>query len=139
MNQTAEQDEPMRILYVEDEIDIQSVALLALESIGGFIVEACSSGREALGKAAEFAPDLIILDVMMPGMDGPATLEGLRGLPETSDTPIIFMTAKTQAEEMGRFRQLGAIDVIKKPFNPMTLADQVRTIWEGRGGCDDAH
>lgn len=139
MNQTGEQVETMRILYVEDEIDIRSVAMLALESIGGFTVEACSSGSEALEKAAEFAPDLIILDVMMPGMDGPATLKGLRGLPETSDTPIIFMTAKTQADEMSRFKRLGAIDVIKKPFDPMILADQVRAIWERRGGGDDAH
>lgn len=123
-----------RILYVEDEPDIQTIARTALESVGGFNVEVCNSGAEALDKAANFAPDLILLDVMMPDMDGPATLDSLRGLPATANTPVIFMTAKAQPQEIQRFRSLGALDVITKPFDPMTLADQVLSIWSKHHG-----
>ena len=119
-----------KILYAEDEPDIQTVALMALEAIGGFTVRACNTGQEAIEAAAEFAPDLIILDVMMPGMDGPATLEALRKLPNTANVDIIFMTAKVQAQEVERYLQMGAVDVIAKPFDPMTLASQVEAIWE---------
>ncbi len=119
-----------RILYVEDEPDIQTVALMALESIGGFTVRACSSGQEAIEATPGFAPDLVILDVMMPGMDGPATMEALRKLPATADVDIIFMTAKVQSHEVERYLALGAVDVIAKPFDPMTLAAQVQAVWD---------
>lgn len=119
-----------RILCVEDEPDIREVVKLALEAIGGFRVELCESGMEALAKAPGFSPDLILLDVMMPNMSGPSTLEALRELSQFSTTPIVFMTAKTQAEEICRYRELGAIDVITKPFDPMTLSQKVREIWE---------
>jgi two-component system OmpR family response regulator len=118
-----------RILYIEDETDIQAVAKLALEAVGGFEVEVCNSGAEALAHAPVFAPDLILLDVMMPGMDGPATLSALRTLPQTAHTPVIFMTAKVQKNEIEDYKKLGAIDVIPKPFDPMTLAELVREIW----------
>jgi two-component system, OmpR family, response regulator len=118
-----------RILFVEDDADIQVVATLALESLGGFRVLACGSGDEALARFAEFAPDLVLLDVMMPGMDGPATLEALRQLPQGDVTPVIFMTARVQAQEVSRYRALGAVEVIGKPFDPMRLADTVREIW----------
>lgn len=118
-----------RILYVEDEPDIQAVAKLALEAIGGFEVKICSSGKEALESAVAYSPDLILLDVMMPGMDGPATLKALRGLPELAHTPVIFMTAKVQPQEIMEYKKLGALDVIPKPFDPMTLADNVKKIW----------
>jgi CheY-like chemotaxis protein len=118
-----------RILYVEDEPDIQTIAQIALESVGGFNVEVCNSGAEAMDKAANFAPDLVLLDVMMPDMDGPATLDALRGLPTTTNTLVIFMTAKAQPQEIQRFRSLGTLDVITKPFDPMTLSEQVLTIW----------
>ena len=118
-----------RILYVEDEPDIQAVAKLALEAIGGFEVKICSSGKEALESAVAYSPDLILLDVMMPGMDGPATLNALRGLPELAHTPVIFMTAKVQPQEIMEYKKLGALDVIPKPFDPMTLADNVKKIW----------
>ena len=123
-----------RILYVEDEPDIQAIAQIALESIGGFTVEICSSGGEALDKATVFAPDLILLDVMMPGMDGPTTLETLRNLKQTEATPVIFMTAKAQPHEVERFRNLGALDVITKPFDPMTLSDVIKGIWAKHHG-----
>lgn len=121
-----------RILYVEDEPDIQAVARLALEAVGGFTVEVCSSGMEAQAKGAAFAPDLILLDVMMPGMDGPTTLIALRGIVALSATPVIFMTAKVQANELAEYQAMGALDVIPKPFDPMTLATQIKTIWSGR-------
>lgn len=117
-----------RILYVEDEADIQAVAKLALEMVGGFTVEVCSSGEEAMRDSEAFAPDLILLDVMMPGMDGPATLKALREIPSLADVPMVFMTAKVQPSEVAYFKSLGALDVIAKPFDPMTLADQVRAI-----------
>jgi CheY-like chemotaxis protein len=119
-----------KILYVEDEPDIQTVALMALETIGGFTVQACSSGQEAIEAAPAFAPDLVILDVMMPGIDGPATMEALRKLPATADVDIIFMTAKVQSHEVERYIEMGAVDVIAKPFDPMTLAAQVQAVWD---------
>ena len=119
-----------RILYVEDEPDIQMVARLALEAIGGYTVEICSSGADALTRAPTFHPQLILLDVMMPGMDGPTTLKNLRELPDFSATPIIFMTAKVQPGEVAEYLALGAIGVIPKPFDPMTLSAQVQAIWE---------
>lgn len=119
-----------KILLVEDEPDIRMVAKLALESVGGFSVEACASGQEALARAETVAPDLVILDVMMPGMDGPATLGALRALPSLGATPVLFMTAKVQPQEIAHYRSLGAIDVVAKPFDPMTLAQAVKAIWE---------
>ncbi|HSN86495.1 MAG TPA: response regulator [Thermoanaerobaculia bacterium] len=122
-----------RILFVEDDPDIQTVARMALEAVGRFTVLACSHGAEALDKVAGFTPDLILLDVMMPGMDGPATLEALRRLPEAADVPVVFMTAKVQAQEVARYRELGAVDVIAKPFDPMALSETVRSIWSRLG------
>ncbi len=119
-----------KILYVEDEPDIQTVALMALETIGGFTVQACSSGQEALDAAPGFEPDLVILDVMMPGMDGPATMQALRKLPAMADVDMIFMTAKVQSQEVARYLEMGAVDVIAKPFDPMALATQVQAIWD---------
>lgn len=123
-------DKLVRILYVEDEPDIQMVARLALEALGGFTVEICSSGDEALQRAPGFQPQLILLDVMMPGMNGPSTLGKLRELPQFTVTPVIFMTAKVQPDEVAGYKELGAVDVIPKPFDPMTLSSQVQAIWE---------
>ncbi|CAG9931691.1 response regulator [Candidatus Nitrotoga arctica] len=123
-------DKLMRILYVEDEPDIQMVARLALEALGGYTVEICSSGDEALQRAPGFQPQLFLLDVMMPGMDGPSTLKMLRALPQFASTPVIFMTAKVQSGEVAGYKELGAVDVIPKPFDPMILASKVQDIWE---------
>jgi CheY-like chemotaxis protein len=123
-----------RILYVEDEPDIQAVAKLALEMVGGFTVKICSSGQEALASVAAFAPDLILMDVMMPGMDGPATLQALREQPALAAIPVVFMTAKVQPAEVQHYKGIGAVDVIPKPFDPMTLATQVRDAWSRRNG-----
>ena len=118
-----------RILLVEDEPDIQFVARLALENVGGFEVEVCTSGREAIAKAPSMGPDLILLDVLMPEMDGPSTLRELRKIPVLARTPVVFLTAKVQAHEVENYRQIGALDVIPKPFDPMGLADAVKAIW----------
>ncbi|MBE0469835.1 MAG: response regulator [Methyloprofundus sp.] len=118
-----------RILYIEDEADIREVALLALDVVGGFSVKACASGQEALAEAQAFAPQLILSDVMMPGLDGPATIKALREIPSLADVPVVFMTAKVQPDEINHFKSLGVLDVISKPFDPMILADQVRSIW----------
>lgn len=119
-----------RVLYVEDEPDIQAVAKLALEMVGGFTVKICSSGEEAVREAAAFAPDMILLDVMMPGMDGPSTLKTLREQPALANIPVAFMTAKVQPNEIEQYKALGARNVIPKPFDPMQLASQVKAIWE---------
>ena len=117
------------ILYVEDEPDIQAVAQIALEAVGGFTLKICSDGLSALEQAADFAPDLLLLDVMMPGMDGPTTLLELRKIPSLIDIPAIFMTAKVQSHEVEALINLGAISVIAKPFDPMTLSNQILEIW----------
>ncbi|WP_227544749.1 response regulator [Sapientia aquatica] len=121
-----------KILYVEDDLDIQAVAKIALELVGGLTLLTCSSGKEALATATEqFAPDLMLLDVMMPEMDGPTTLKHLREWPSMADTPVIFMTAKVQVSEVAYYKSLGAIGVIAKPFDPMQLAEQVRQLYNG--------
>lgn len=114
------------ILYVEDDADIRELGTLTLEALGGFTVVACGSGLEAIEAAPSAHADLLLLDVMMPDMDGHATLAALRALPVTANTPVIFMTAKAQASEVARHLALGALDVIAKPFDPMTLATQIR-------------
>lgn len=119
-----------KVLIVEDDPDIQTIARMALEMVGGFTVDACNSGTEALGKALEFAPDIVLLDVMMPGMDGPNTLLALRANEEVGDIPVVFVTAKIQKDEKAKLLELGALDVIEKPFDPMTLSDKVREIWD---------
>ena len=121
-----------RVLYVEDEPDIQAVARIALQTVGGFTVQICSSGEEALREVKAFGPDLILLDVMMPGMDGPGTLAALRATPGLEQVPVVFMTAKVQPSEVAQYKSLGALDVIPKPFDPMKLAEQVRRIWSAQ-------
>lgn len=123
-----------RILLVEDDLDIQVVTRIALREVEGFEVEVCSSGHEALAKAPLFQPDLILLDVMMPELDGPSTLRALRRIPQLAATPVIFVTAKAQPDEVAEYRKMGALEVIVKPFNPMTLGHQVRRIWTGHSG-----
>lgn len=118
-----------KILHIEDEPDIQEVVRIALEDVGGFTSAVASSGKEGLALAQSFAPDVILLDVMMPGMDGPSTLKALRACPGTACIPVIFMTAKVQTQEIDRYKALGALGVISKPFDPMTLAEEVNALW----------
>lgn len=123
-----------RILYVEDDADIQAVGELALAHVGGFTVELCRSGQEALDKVADFQPDLILLDVMMPGIDGIETFNALKEQGHLDNTPVVFMTAKVQEEDLARYRQLGITDIISKPFDPMSLSDRIREIWQQSRG-----
>ncbi|MCR6653597.1 MAG: response regulator [Cellvibrionaceae bacterium] len=118
-----------KILFVEDDPDIQTVATMALEVLGGYEVMPCSSGAEAIAQARAVTPDFILLDVMMPDMDGPATLRALRREPGLADVPVAFMTALSRHEDMDKLLALGARGIISKPFDPMTLADRVRELW----------
>ncbi len=122
-----------RILLVEDDSDIRAVATLALERVGGFEVEACASGAAALDAISECRPDLVLLDVMMPEMDGPGVLERLRADSAGRDVPVVMLTAKVHHLETARLRDLGAVDVIHKPFDPMALPAAVRAIWQRLG------
>jgi two-component system alkaline phosphatase synthesis response regulator PhoP len=121
-----------RILLIEDEDDIREIAALSLESIGGWETILARGGQDGIEKAASERPDAIILDVMMPDMDGPATLEQLRKNPMTKDIPVIFMTAKVQAPERRKLDDLGAQGLIPKPFDPTRLAADIASVlgWE---------
>ena len=125
-----------RILYVDDEPDIREVAKIALEVMGGFTVHACESGEMALADAPGFNPDLILLDVMMPRMDGPETFAALRQIDALNNVPIVFFTAKAQRAEVQALLELGALDVLAKPFDPMTVAQTVSGIWMRHHGWD---
>ena len=121
-----------KVLYVEDEADIREVGKIALEAVGGFEVHLCAGGPEALEAAPCFAPQLILLDVMMPGMDGPTTLMELRKIPGLAQTPVVFITAKVLQTEVRYYQELGALGTVSKPFDPMTLADQLKDLWSNR-------
>jgi CheY-like chemotaxis protein len=117
----------LNVLHVDDEPDIREVAAFALEMDPELSVRSVASGQEALEVLGSDAlVDVVLLDVMMPELDGPGTLERLRQLPGHADTPVIFMTARAQSHELDRFLSLGAIAVIIKPFDPMTLGQQLR-------------
>jgi CheY-like chemotaxis protein len=120
----------LRVLHVDDEPDIREVVEISLGLDPECSTRSCASGQEALGVAAEWAPDIILLDVMMPVMDGTATLANLRENPLTAGIPVVFMTARAQSRELDLFRSLGAVGVIPKPFDPMTLAASVRAYVE---------
>lgn len=124
-----------KVLYVEDDPDIREIATLALEDVGGLTLKTCESGERALQEVDGFKPQIILLDVMMPNMDGPETLTAMRerGLVDDS-VLILLMTAKVHPEEVARYKALGASHVISKPFDPMTLADDVRAFWDEFNG-----
>lgn len=125
-------DDLKRILYAEDEIDIQEIVRISLVDIGGFDLKVCSSGEELLNAYADYKPDLILLDVMMPVMDGISTFSALKERDDFNATPVVFMTAKVQVNEVQFYKELGALEVISKPFNPMELPDILRKIWQKR-------
>ncbi|KFE68669.1 response regulator [Hyalangium minutum] len=117
-----------KVLLVDDEEDIRTVGHLSLKRVGGWQTVLAASGAEAVALAAAEKPDVILLDVMMPGMDGPTTFGQLRAQEATAHTPIIFMTAKIQKQEVARYLELGAAGVISKPFDPMTLPTEIRKL-----------
>jgi CheY-like chemotaxis protein len=120
------------VLLIDDEPDIREIVELALGSVAGWEVLTASSGADGVELASAQQPDVILLDVMMPGLDGPATLDVLRSRAETRAIPVLFMTAKAQAGELTRYASLGVAGVIPKPFDPMTLSDRVAAAlgWE---------
>lgn len=118
-----------KIALVEDDRDVQTVVKIALETMGDFDVQLFSSGIELLQKADLLSADLILLDFMMPVMDGRKVLEKLHKIPNTADLPVIFLTAKVSDREIIDYKKMGAIGVIAKPFDPMTLADTIKNIW----------
>lgn len=126
--------ELQRVLVVEDNQDIRTIVKAALELVGGLEVRACESGTEALEAVAEFGPQLVLLDVMMPDMDGPGVLARLRERPDAAHLPVVFLTAKTASSEVQRLRALGALDVLTKPFDPIKLHEQVKAIWTASFG-----
>jgi DNA-binding response OmpR family regulator len=123
-----------RILLADDEPDILEISRIALETVGGFEVLVCSSGRALLEQLAEFEPDLIIVDVLMPDVTGPDVLREVRRRPELNSVPVVFLTGVIQEEELEELRESGVADVILKPFDPMTLADRINGIWKGADG-----
>jgi CheY-like chemotaxis protein len=119
------------VLYVDDEPDIREIVELALGLVEGLRVEVCESGERALQRLPVITPDLVLLDVMMPGTDGPATLQRMRADPRFANIPVVFVTAKAMPAEVARFRELGAVAVIAKPFDPLQFGQQIVAIWEG--------
>jgi len=118
----------IRLLHVEDDADIREIAFMALSLSDEFEVLQCVSGAEALAQAADFAPDVFLLDMMMPGMTGRETLNELRKDPKLVAVPAIFMTARAQHSEIDELLQNGAAEVISKPFDPMSLAEQIKQV-----------
>lgn len=111
----------MKVLIIDDEPDVRSIARLSLGRVGGMDVVELAGGEGAVVVARSERPDVVLLDLMMPGMDGVATLETLRADPETAAIPVVFVTAKAMPDEIHRLKKLGALDVIVKPFDPMAL------------------
>jgi CheY-like chemotaxis protein len=123
----------LRVLYIDDEPDIREVVELALGLDPSISVRSCASGNDALALAPDWAPHVILCDVVMPAMDGPATLARMRGCPDTANIPFVFMTSRAQAHEIEQFKSLGAAGIILKPFDPMALANAVWSLLRSAG------
>ncbi|MBZ4021778.1 hypothetical protein CKO11_04800 [Rhodobacter sp. TJ_12] len=119
-----------KIMLVEDDEQIAFMTVMALEEIGGFEVLHCDNGSAAIDAFDTFAPQVVLMDVMMPGMDGPDTLKALRKNPKAKKIPVIFMTAKVQAHERQGYFEIGASGVIAKPFDPLVLSQKVKDLWQ---------
>ncbi|KIN79463.1 response regulator [Sulfitobacter mediterraneus] len=116
----------INLLHVEDDADIREIAMMALGISGEFAIIQCESGDEALSEVENSTPDVILLDMMMPGMTGLQTLQHMRKMPHLAEVPAIFMTARTQQSDVDELRAMGNVEVITKPFDPMTLSDQIK-------------
>ena len=119
-----------RILSIEDDPDIREILRLSLETVGGLEVCICGSAGEAIEQAADFGPDMLLVDAMMPAVDGPSALVALRKVAGLASIPAVFLTARVAPSEVQYYYELGAVGVIAKPFDPMTLATQLRTLWK---------
>lgn len=118
-----------KIIYAEDEPDLQTVVEMTVQAMSDFEMKICDNGKILLDCVEEYSPDLIMLDVMMPELDGPSTFNKLKEMEKLKNVPVIFMTAKAQVHEVEHFKSLGAIGVITKPFDPMTLCEEIQNIW----------
>jgi CheY-like chemotaxis protein len=125
-------DELRHILCVDDDPDILRIAAMSLELVGGLTVTTAGSGAEAIETARRVRPDVIILDVMMPGMDGPATLARIRADPDLAAIPVVLLTARVRGVEVDDYLTAGADGVIAKPFDPMMLAGEISALWRAR-------
>jgi two-component system OmpR family response regulator len=124
----------LHLLCIDDEVDILEMIRLCLSFDGGFSVSICNGGAEALDVLDRARPDLILLDVLMPGMDGPATLRAIQARQATRDIPVIFMSARAEGFSRKRFLELGAIGLVPKPFDPVTLASEIRKAYDAWPG-----
>ena len=123
-------DRPLtRICYVEDDEDIQRIVRMSLERVGKMTVAVVSDPTQALQAFAEFRPDLVMLDWMMPVLDGPALFKQMKLRPETSALPVVFITARASQRDLDELKSLGAAGTISKPFSPRDLPEQLRAIW----------
>jgi CheY-like chemotaxis protein len=121
-----------RVCYVEDDEDIQRIVRMSLEKVGKMTVEVVSDPMVAIERMAAFKPELVMLDWMMPGMDGPTLFRKMRETPEVRDLPVVFITAKASQRELDELRSLGALGTISKPFSPKELPDQLRALWNAK-------
>lgn len=119
-----------KILYIEDDEDIAQITVMTLEEFGKFEVQHCISGINALQKLPKFLPQLVLMDMMIPGMDGLETLSRMKEIEVIKNIPVIFMTAKMQAKEQQSYLDAGAIGVIAKPFDPEKLCDIINQMWQ---------
>ena len=125
-------DRPLnRICYVEDDEDVQRIVRLSLERVGKMTVAVVSDPTQAIATMTEFRPDLVMLDWMMPVLDGPALFRQMKLRPDTSALPVVFITARASQRDLDDLKQLGAAGTISKPFSPKDLPDQLRAIWAG--------
>jgi len=120
----------VRICYVEDDEDIQKIVRMTLERIGKMTVEVVGDPLQAIETIKRFKPELVLLDWMMPGMDGPTLYRKMKEVPEVRDLPVVFITAKASPKELDELRALGAAGTISKPFTPRDLPEQLRAIWK---------
>lgn len=118
-----------KILYAEDEPDVQTVVEMTIQAMSDYEIKICENGKKLLDCVGDYNPNLILLDVMMPEMDGLTTFKNLQQNENTKDIPVIFMTAKAQVHEVEKFKEIGALGVITKPFDPMSLCDEILEIW----------
>jgi len=123
-----------KILYAEDEPDVQTIVELTMQTMSAYEIKVCDNGKKLLECVEEYNPDLILLDVMMPKMDGPTTFRNLQLNENTKKIPVIFMTAKAQVHELEIFKEIGALGIITKPFDPMNLCTEIENIWNNANG-----
>jgi CheY-like chemotaxis protein len=120
-----------RICYVEDDEDIQRIVRMSLERVGKMTVAVVTDPTQAMATITEFRPDLVMLDWMMPVLDGPTLFRQMKERPETSALPVVFITARASQTDLAELKTLGAAGTISKPFSPKDLPDQLRAIWAG--------